>query len=103
MSEFNEYNWKAALISVFEKSIQDADYRNLCLADPVAAIAQVSDIELPPEAKTNLRFFGSRADFIYAFLLPPVPDPQAQSGEQVREMIQWSTICTDFTTTLTGA
>ena len=98
MSEFNEYNWKIALTKVYLRSIQDPEYRNLCLSDPYAAVAQVSDIELPPGQ--NLQFFGSRSDYVYAFLLPPVPGGQ-QGLEQMQNLIDWSTLCTDFTTTVT--
>lgn len=97
MSEFNEYNWKIALTKVYYRSITDPAFRNLCLSDPRAAIAQVSDIELP---EANLQFFDKRSDFTYAFLLPPVPT--GQTGEDsVQDIIDWSTLCTDYTTTVT--
>ena len=98
MSEFNEYNWKIALTKVYLRSVQDPEYRNLCLSDPYAAIAQVSDIELPPDA--NLQFFGKRSDYVYAYLLPPVPVGREEVN-MMQEMIDWSTLCTDFTTTMT--
>lgn len=98
MSEFNEATWKAALIKVYERSLQDLDYRALCVSDPMAALAEVSDIELPPN--TKIQFFAERADYIYTFLLPPLPDKQGDATTQA-QLIQWATICTDMTTTAT--
>ncbi len=99
MSEFNEYNWKMALTKVYSRSIIDSEYRALCLSDPRAAVAQVSNIELPADAK--LKFFDKRSDFVYAFLLPPVPAGQAEA-EPMQRLIEWSTLCTDYTTTITN-
>lgn len=100
MSDFTELNWKNALTDLYQKSIEDADFRDLCLSDPRAAIAEVSDIEVPPELK--LQFVDDRAEFVYFFLLPPVPAASAPSEQKVRDMIRWATICTDPTTTFTG-
>lgn len=100
MSEFNEYNWKIALTDLYQKSVQDPAFRALCLTDPLAAIKQVSDIEVP--AGIKVQFFDNRADYIYTFLLPPVADPQNPGGASAQEMIRWATLCTDITTTLTG-
>ena len=98
MSEFNEYNWKIALTKVYVRSTTDPEYRSLCLSDPYAAVAQVSDIKLP--AGINLRFYDKRSDFVYAFLLPPVP-LGTEGVTPMQELVEWSTLCTDFTTTLT--
>lgn len=98
MSEFTEYNWKIALGKVYRRSIIDPEYRSLCQSDPYAAVAQVSDIELPPGV--NLRFFDKRSEFVYAFLLPPTKSG-ADSETTIDELIDWNTLCTDFTVTVT--
>ena len=99
MADVSEYKWKMALTSLFQKSVQDPAFRSLCLSDPVAAIAQVSDIEVPPTIK--LQFFDKREDYVHAFLLPPVSGSQTQSADPMQDMIQWATLCTDITTTFT--
>ena len=98
MSAFTEYNWKIALNKVFRRSMSDPEYRSLCLADPYAAVAQVSDIELPPSA--NLRFYDKRAEYVYAFLLPPTKSGD-DSETTADELVEWNTLCTDFTVTVT--
>ena len=96
MSEFNEKNWAEARTKVFERAVVDPTFRNLCLTDPVAAVGEVSDIELPTELK--LQFFDTREDYIYAFLLPPAAGADA-SVEDTRDLlIRWNTYCTEYTT-----
>ena len=95
----DEYKWKMALISLYQKSVQDPTFRSLCLSDPVAAIAQVSDIEVP--ASIKLQFFDKREDYVHTFLLPPVSDARSESADPTQAMIQWATLCTDVTTTFT--
>ena len=100
MSDFTELNWKNALTALYQKSVEDAAFRNLCLTDPFAAIKEVSDIEIPDGLK--IQFIENRNEYVYPFLLPPVPREGAEGSEQVQEMIRWATLCTDITTTFTG-
>ena len=93
MSELNEHNWKEALISLNERSLIDPDYRNLCLTDPIAAIKEVSDIELPPNA--NIQFFDSAEKYLYTYLLPPVVPGDGQTDAVMR----WALLCTNVPTT----
>ncbi len=95
----DELAWKNALITVYERSIQNPDFRNLCLSDPVAAIKEATGLDVP--AGLNLQFVEKREDLVYSFLLPPVPTTGAASGDQVQQMIRWATLCTDLTTTFT--
>lgn len=95
MSEFNERNWLDALSRLYERATTNSEFRSLCLADPVAAVAQVSDIELPPSLK--LRFFDNRQDFLYAFLLPPATT-NLSAEDQKDQLIRWATFCTEYTT-----
>ena len=55
MSEWNERNWLNTLVSLYDKAVNDPDYRQLCLSNPRKAIAEVSDIEVPADA--NIFFF----------------------------------------------
>lgn len=99
MSAFTELNWKIVLADIYSKSTHDLAFRALCLADPLAAIKQISDIDVP--AGLKLQFFDNRVDYLYTFLLPPVADPQNTGDASAQQLIRWSTLCTDLTTTLT--
>ena len=97
MSEWNERNWLNTLVNVFDKAEHDPDYRRLCLTDPRAAIAEVSDIEVPPDA--NISFVENKQDLIYTYLLPPAVQPAETREDSTRKLIQWATTCTIFPTT----
>ena len=95
MSEFNELNWKQALVSVYERAMTDPIFRQLCLTNAISAIQEVSDIELP--AGLNVQFYNSPAEYVYTFLLPP---PQAADATtNANQLITWATLCTDPTVT----
>ena len=96
MSEFNEKNWAEAQSKLYERAIVDPAFRSLCLTDPVAAVREVSDIELPTEL--NLQFFDNRKDFIYAFLLPPAAGADVSVEDSRDQLIRWATFCTEYTT-----
>ena len=96
MSEFNERNWKDALFSLYVRSMQDPEYRSLCLRDPITAIKEVSDIDIPPGLK--LQFFGTPEEYLYTLLLPPAADAGTSSEDITKQLLQWSTYCTDVTT-----
>ena len=95
MSEFNELNWKNALVSVYERAMTDTVFRQLCLTNAISAILEVSDIELP--AGLNVQFFDTRQDYLYTFLLPPAQSANASTN--ANQLITWATLCTDPTTT----
>ena len=95
MSDFTPRNWNEALASVHERALTDEDFRRLCLSDPVAAVREVSDIELPPTLK--FRFVDSRADFAYSYILPPRQAAGSTREANIRDLIRWSTVCTEPT------
>ena len=95
MSEFNLRNWKEALASLYERCVHDADYRSRCLADPVAAMKEVSDIDLPEGLK--FQFLDSRADLVYSYILPPTQPAETTRDSEVTALIRWSTVCTEPT------
>ena len=96
MSALTERNWTSTLARVYEKSLQDPEYRSLCVSDPLAAIKAVSDIEIPPEVK--IRFYDNPEDYVYTFLLPK-PLPAGATPEDVsKSLLQWATDCTNLTT-----
>ena len=95
MSEFNELNWKEALVSVYERAATDPVFRALCLSNAIAAIQEVSEIELP--ATLKVQFFDTRQDYVYSFLLPPVRSTDATTN--ANQLITWATLCTDPTVT----
>ena len=94
MSEFNELNWREALASVYSRAITDTDFRSLCLSNPIAAIQEVSEIELPSFLK--VQFFENRQDFVYSFLLPPAQAPG--TAVDFNQLVRWAALCTDPTT-----
>ena len=100
MSEWNEQNWKEALISVFERSTRDPDFRLLCTTDPIAAIKEVSDIEVPDNVKGKIHFFGEVKDYDSTYLLPPVGTPSPERDEQTYRIMRWEVLCTQVPTTL---
>ena len=85
MSVYNEDNWKETLTSVYQRAAIDPIYRDVCLNDPVGAITQVSDIELPPDF--SVRFFDSPATYEHTYLLPPALDSSASSEDQIKAVI----------------
>ena len=94
MSEFNHLNWKEALASVYARAAIDATFRSLCSSDPIAAIEEVSDIELPSFLEVQL--FENRKDFIYSFLLPPAQ--ATGTPVDVNHLVRWAALCSDPTT-----
>ena len=97
MSEFNSYNWQEALISVFERAVRDPDYRSLCVSDPVAAVKEVSDIELPPDFKVT--FVDTREEYVYSYLLPPPGPTNITRDDETNQLLRWSVLCTVDPTT----
>jgi hypothetical protein len=93
MSDFTLENWQDALSKVYTRSTSDDTYRQLCLTDPRAAVAQVSDIELPTDF--NFTFFDTKESYTYSFLLPPALSAAVPSEEQVRRLVEWKVFCTD--------
>lgn len=96
MSEFTQENWLNALIALYEKATTDDPYRQLCLTDPVAAIEQVSDIELPDDFKPRFHFVEEKTELQYFYALPPKLGAVPPSDVS-KELIRWSTYCTDPT------
>ena len=93
MTPFTEPNWLETLVSVYSLARTDANYRALCLSSPLAAIAQVSDIEMPPGLK--VQFFDTRGDVVYPFLLPPVaPTDPTDTADTASALVRWATLCT---------
>ena len=97
MSEFTIANWKDALFKVYVRSTRDPQYRLLCVADPIAAIKEVSDIELPPGLKVH--YFEYADEYDYTFLLPPAVKTDAVGQTEVEKLVAWEVYCTDMTGT----
>ena len=95
MSAFTPRNWNEALASVFQRAMTDTTFRARCLTDPVGALKEVSDIDLPPTLK--FQFLDTRAEMVYSFILPPAQAPNAAHEAQISDLIRWSTVCTDPT------
>ena len=91
-----EREWKEALVKLFIRSLRDPIFRALCLTDPLAAVKEVSGIDLP--AGTKLAFVDNIADFAYCYALPPVPATNAESTDEEDALVQWATLCTDVPT-----
>ncbi len=53
MREWTKETSERVLQDVANKSAVDPEFRKLCLSDPKAAIAEVSDIQLPPNFKVR--------------------------------------------------
>ena len=92
MTPFTVRNWKNTLIKVYEKAQLDPTYRALCIANPMAAVAEVSDIELPPDFR--FAFFVDPKTMLYTFLLPPARAADASNGDVADQLISWSVNCT---------
>lgn len=96
MSEFNLANWRDAISKVYTRSVSDDGFRQLCFSDPRAAVAAVSDIDLPADLVFN--FVATHQEITYSFLLPPALGAAAPPANQVKQIIDWTVYCTDPTT-----
>lgn len=98
MSEPTQENWLETLVKVYERSTYDQVYRTLCQTDPLAAIKEVSDIELPQGAKVV--FVTNNADYVHSYKLPDLVGENAASQDVVNQMVRWATLCTVVPTTV---
>lgn len=96
MSEFNETNWRDAISRVFARAVTDDQYRQLCLSDAKAAVAQVSDIDLPTGFKVE--FVARHEDLSYSLVLPPALGGAAPTPAQIKQLIDWNVFCSSPTT-----
>lgn len=93
MSEFTPSNWQDALSNLYTRASEDSVFRALCLTDPKAAVAQVSDIELPDWFKFD--FAEKHHDLTYSYFLPPALGAASPSADTVKKLIDWNVYCTD--------
>lgn len=98
MSEPTQQNWLDTLVKVFERSTYDQDFRLLCQTDALAAIKEVSDIELPAGAKVV--FAPTNADYVHSYKLPDFIGTDANTQDVVNQMVRWATLCTMIPTTV---
>ena len=70
MREFTLRNWQDTLARVFAKAAVEPRYRETCLLYPRAAVAEVSEIELPEYFKFG--FVDEKAEISYSYALPPM-------------------------------
>jgi hypothetical protein len=103
MREFTLRHWQDTLARVFAKAAIEPGYRETCLHHPRAAVAEVSDIDLPAYFKFD--FVDDRAKITYCFALPPlqrgVSEGTAREVEGVlAEVTDFLMRCTEPTTGL---
>ena len=98
MSEPTDINWKKTLVDVYERAARDPEYRTLCQNDPMAAIKEVSDIELPPGSQVV--FATSREQYVHSYMLPDLINTDDSQDNIVDSLVKWATFCTGVPTTL---
>ncbi len=98
MNEFTIPNFQQVLADVYARACVDEAYRLLCLTDPRAAVAAVSDIILPPDFQFD--FVEDKREMFYSFPLPPLLPPPlrgAREEKAIKDIIEWFCHCTQAT------
>lgn len=62
--------WQAALPALYQRAATDAEFRERCLSDAIAALREVADVHIPADLK--LRFANKVDELVIP--LPPVSD-----------------------------
>ena len=98
MTTFTLLHWQDALSKVFARAVIDPEYRQTCLHHPRTAVAEVSDIDLPPYFK--FEFVEVKEEITYSYTLPPLqPELHDASVKRVIEsIIEFFLHCTEPTT-----
>lgn len=76
--------WQSALRELYRRSVKDESFRQRCIADPKAALSEVTDL-LPPEG-LNLRFHDAEPG-VASFVLPNrLPEGQDLNDSELDDL-----------------
>ena len=74
--------WEQTLRALYQRAATDAEFRQLCLADASAAIAQISGVALPAESRVR---FVERLEEQVLVLPKPLGEDEELSDEDLEQ------------------